>query len=129
MDRQILVKEMQKLARELRRREGPLALLMLVAPDPAVDDDWNIIVSAQGFNRQTRAEGIREFTDLLRQTLSQDMWPKIKRVTVLRTDDPFVEAMASGFHTQRAVLDLQACNVFGFDIPKALVFASTKIAA
>lgn len=129
MDRQILVKEMQKLARELRQREGPLVLLMLVSPDPAVDDDWNIVVSAQGFNRKTRAEGVREFTTMLRHTLSADIWPKIKRVTVLRTDDQFVDAMTSTFQTQRAVLDLQTRNVFGFEIPKALVFASKKVAA
>ena len=129
MDHEALVEEVQKLVRKLRQREGPLALLMLVSPDPVIVDDWNIIVSARGFNRKTRADGVREVTDLLRRTLSKNAWPKIKRVTVLKTDDPFVVAMTSAFKTQDSVLDLQSCNVAGFDIPKAMVFASKKLAA
>lgn len=127
MDREALVEEVQKVVRELRKREGPLALLMLVSPDPSVADDWNIIVSARGFNSKTRAEGVRELTDVLRRTLSKNVWPKIKRVTVLRTDDSFVNAMTSAFETRKSVLDLQSCNVAGFDIPKAIVFASKKL--
>ena len=129
MDREVLVAEIRKLASELRQHEGPLALLMLVSPDPSVDDDWNIVVSARGFNHRSRAEGVHQLTNLLRRTLSKDVWPKIKRATVLRTDDPFVDAMTSAFRTQRGVLDLRSCNVFGFEIPKAIVFASKKVAA
>lgn len=129
MDHQTLVEEIQKLVRRIRQREGPLALLMLVSPDPFVDDAWNIIVSARGLNRKTLADGVKDVTDLLRRTLSRNVWHTIKRVTVLKTDDPFVSAMTSAFKTHDQVLDLQSCNIAGFDIPKAIVFASKKLAA
>jgi hypothetical protein len=129
MDRQVLVAEIEKLSRKLRQREGPLALLMLVASDPLAEDDWNIIVSAPGFNRKTRAEGVRQLTALLRKTLNRRVWPTIKRVTVLRTDDPFVTAMTSAFTTEQGIMDIQSCNVYGFEIPRALVFSSKRGAA
>jgi len=129
MDREVLVRQMRKVERELRQEVGPLALLMLVSADSSADDTWNVIVSARGFNRKTRAEGIREFVDLLRRTLSKSMWPHVQRVTVLRTDDPFVQGMTSEFHPKRAALFLRSCNLFGFDIPKAVLFTSRKVAA
>lgn len=70
-----------------------------------------------------------ELTTLLRQTVSQALWPQISRVTILRTDDPFVEAMTAAFRTQRTVRDLPTCHVAGFDIPKALLFTAQKGAA
>lgn len=129
MDREVLVEEIQKLRRELKEREGPLALLMLVSPDPAVTDDWNIVVSARGFNGKTRAESVRQLTDALRRTVSKKMWPTIRRATVLPTNDPFVHAMTSTFAMEDSVFDLESCSISGFDIPKAIVFTSKKIAA
>ena len=129
MDREILVEQIQNVERELRRAFGPVSLLMLVSPDPQVDDEWNVIASARGFNRISRAEGIRELIDLLRRTLARRLWSGIKRVTVLRTDDPFVLAMASAFRNTRSVMDMQSCSVSGIEIPKGVLFTSRKVAA
>ena len=103
MDREVLVKQMRKVERRLRQEVGPVAPLMLVPFDPISDEDWNVIVSARGYNRHSFAEGIRWFIDLLRRTLGRNMWPHVKRVTVLRTDDPFVEGMTAEFRTKRDV--------------------------
>jgi hypothetical protein len=129
MDRQVLVGQIQKLEREMRKRHGPIALLMLVSPDPAVDDEWNIVVSAKGLDKVSRAEGVRELTSLMRRALAKNLWPGIRRATVLRTDDPFVEAITTSFHTTGSVIDLNSCNVFGFEIAKGVLFTSKKVAA
>jgi hypothetical protein len=129
MDQTVLVDEIQRLARELRERQGPIALLMLMAPDLSVDGDWNIIVSARGFDKKTRASSVKELTQILRKNLSKTLWPQITRATVLRTNDPFVRAMNATFRTKRSLLQLQSCSVSGFEIPKAIVFESKKVAA
>ena len=129
MDREVLVGEIRKLEAVLRKRHGPIALLMLVSPDPSVDDEWNVVVSAKGFNRISRAEGIRQLTTILRRALGKELWPRIRRATVLRTDDPFVDAMTSAFHTTGSVVELQSRNVIGFEISKGVLFTSKKVAA
>ena len=129
MDREVLVEQVRKLERELRKRHGPVALLMLVSPDPSIDNDWNVVASARGFNRISQAEGIRQLIALMRRVLVQELWPQIKRVTVFRTDDPFVVAMTGAFHTTRTVVDLHSRQVVGFEIPRGVLFTSKKVAA
>ena len=129
MDREVLVEQIQKLERELRKRHGPIAVLMLVSPDPSIDDQWHVVVSAKGFNRISRAEGLRQLTTLMRRVLAKDLWPRIMRASVLRTDDPFVVAMTAEFHTIRSVVDLHSRQVVGFEIPRGMLFTSKRVAA
>src|SRR5262245_29893256 len=129
MDRPILVRETRKLEREVRRLHGPVALLMLVSRDPSVDDEWNIIVSAKGLNRLGWAGDIREIVALLRRVMTPEVWPRIDRVTVLRTDDPFVAAVSSAFRTQASEIDLNSYHIAGFDLAKAVLLTSKKVAA
>lgn len=127
MDREVLVREIKKLARELEQEQGPLAVLMLVSSGLTQEDDWNVVVSARGFNGKTRAEGIREVIDTLRRTVSKIVWPTISQVTVLRTDDPFVTAVTSSFKPRSSVVEIQSYTIAGMEIAKALIFTSRKV--
>ncbi len=129
MDQDALVADLQKLVAELEQKEGPLALFMLLAPDVETTDAWNLIVSAHGFDVKSRGNAIRRLSELLRQAVSESEWPRIARTTVLRTDDPFVRAMNSAFHAEHSVVNLQACNIFGIDIPLAVLLESKRVAA
>jgi hypothetical protein len=110
-------------------KAGPLALFMLVAPDIDTNDAWNVVVSAQGLDSRSRGNAVRLLSELLRSVVDESHWSQIARTTVLRTDDPFVKSMNQAFHTERQPVSLQSCNVFGFEIPKAIVLASKRIAA
>jgi hypothetical protein len=129
MDQEILVKQIQKVAKRLRAREGPVALLMLLAPDIESEDAWNLIVSAKGLDRRSRGAAVKEFTHWLREDVDQSQWPRIARATVLRTDDPFVKAINKAFRARGSAMNLQSCNVFGVEIPKAILIESNKVAA
>lgn len=129
MDQDALVAGLQKLAAELENREGRLALFMLTAPDAETIDAWNLIVSAQGFDVKSRGNAVRQVSDLLRQNVAESEWPRIARVTVLRTKDPFVRAMNTAFHAEHSVVNLQACNIFGIEIPRAVLLESKRVAA
>lgn len=126
MDREVLVAEIKKLARELRRRDGPLALLMLVV-DPTVSVHWNVVVSARGLDEKSLIDGIREVIDAIRRTISKELWPSVKGVRVVRTDDPFVTAMTSEYPTRGGVLTLRSCTIEDMEISKALVFVSKRL--
>ena len=128
MDREVLVDQIRRLERELRREFGAVALLMLVPIESWPDEAWNLVVSAKGFNRLPRAEGIRRVIAVLERVADQDLWSRIIPVTVLRTDDPFVTGMTSR-HPTRSVVDLHALHLQGFEIPKAVLFTARKVAA
>jgi hypothetical protein len=129
MDQEILVKEFRQLATFLKKTRGGVALLLLVAPDEDTVDAWNVIVSARGFDDMSRGEAIRELSETLRRKLSKELWPSIARTTVLRTSDPFVLAFKRRYSSLTSGATLQAVNVAGTEIPKALVLEASPQAA
>jgi hypothetical protein len=129
MDQEVLVSQLRKLAKTLEKEEGPIALFMLLAPDVQTEDSWNLIVSARGLDEKSRASAIRQLTESLREKVDKQLWRRIVRVTVLRTDDPFVKALNGAFRAKRYAVNLQSVNVFGVEIPKAILLQSNKVAA
>ena len=128
MDREVLVDQMRRLERELRRKHGPVALLMLVPLESWPDEAWDLVASAKGFNGVGRIEGIRQLIALLRRVVDRELWSRVIFVNVLQTDDPFVTAMTSR-HPTRSVIDLHALRVRDFEIPNAVLFTAKKVAA
>lgn len=129
MDQDPLVTSLEKVATELAQKEGPLALFMLLAPDAETTDRWNLIVSAHGFDRKSRGNAIRQVSELVRERVPESEWPRIARVTVLRTDEPFVRAMNNAVESENKVAYMQSCSVFGVEIPQAVLFQSRRVAA
>jgi hypothetical protein len=129
MDQETLVKAFRKTATQLEKAYGPVALLLLVAPDEITLDSWNVIVSANGLDAKSRGEAIREVSEALRKSLNKSLWPVVARTTVLRTNDPFVQAFTRRYPALRAGSTLEAINVSGIDIPKAVVVEANRKAA
>jgi len=103
---------------------------MLLAPDAETNDAWNLIVSAHGFDKKSRGSALRQLSESLRQNVSKSEWRRIARATVLRTDDPFVRAMNSAFHVaEQPFVNLQSYSISGIDVPRAVLFASKRVAA
>lgn len=128
MDQEILVSDFRRLAHKLDQTRGPIALLMLLSPEFAMDDALNVIVSAEGYDKTDRATAIRELVDLLKQTLQDENWTKILRVTVLKTDDEFVRAVNWAHPAENAIVHLYSANISGVDIPKAMILQSKAAA-
>jgi hypothetical protein len=126
VDQEILVTELRKFAERVESTAGPVALLMLLAPDVESDDAWNLIVSARGLNHEPRSIAVTRLTQLLRAAVNRTLWSRIGRATVLRTDDPFVRAINTAFSTNGNVVNIQSCNIAGMDIPKAILFVSNR---
>ena len=129
MDQEVLVRAFRKTAARLEKAYGPVALLMLVAPDEETVDSWNVIVSAHGLDEKALGEAVSEFSETLRTTLSRSLWPLVARVTVLRTNDPFVKSFTRRYPTLRSGATLEAISVSGIDLPKAVVVETNRQAA
>jgi hypothetical protein len=129
MDQEVLVNQLRKLARTVEKKAGPVALFMLLAPDRETENAWNLMVSARGFDARSRATAIKQLTEWLRQSVDESYWSRFVRVTVLRTDDPFVKEMNKAFQPKRSVINLQSVHLLGVEIPKAILLQSNKVAA
>lgn len=124
MDQELLVNGLKALFQKLDQQYGPVLLLMSLAVDVGIEDWWNLVISAKGLDQHTRAEAIHIAADLMRESLPKKVWPSIARVSVLRTDDPFVKGMNSWYKAEDAPLMVQSATISGVEIPKAIVLQS-----
>ena len=129
MDQETLVKAFRRTAAQFEKAYGPVVLVLLIAPDEETLDSWNVLVRANGLDSMARGEAIRHVTETLRKTLNKAFWPAIARATVLRTDDPFVQAFTQRYPSVHSGLTLQAVSVSGIDLPKAVVVEANRKAA
>lgn len=72
MAQEILVEEIQKVKRALSERQGPIALMMLFAEDADPADQWNLIVSARGYDHMSRLEAVKDLAKLVRMKHGQE---------------------------------------------------------
>lgn len=127
MDQEALVSAFRKAAVQFEKTYGPVALLLLIAPDEETLDSWNVLVSAHGLDAIARGEAVRRVSETLRKTLNRSLWPAIARATVLRTNDPFVRAFTQRYPSSGSTL--HAVSVSGVDLPRAVVVESNRQAA
>lgn len=134
MDQKLLVRGLEALYRDLDRQYGPMRLLMLLALVPGIEDYWNLVVSAKGLDEVGRAAAIGKVVDLLTESMPEKTWPGIGRVSVLRTDDPFVKGIEKirrnhqAFAEEDSTLHLQDTTVSGIEVPEAIVLQQPKAA-
>lgn len=129
MDQEILVKAFRKTAAQFEKAYGPVTLLLLIAPDEETNDSWNVLVSAHGLDPLPLGEAVRQVSQTLRKTLNKSLWPAIARATVLRTNDPFVQAFTQRYPSVSSGATLHAVTVSGVDLPKAVVLEANRQAA
>jgi hypothetical protein len=129
MAKEELVADFQALARNLEKSVGPVTLLMLMPVGPGFENAWALLVSARAFDHQSQRNSIKTIVAHLNSSLSETVRPSVKRVSVLKSDDPFVRAMNSSVHAEHSSVDITARVVGGVEIPGAIVFESKRIAA
>ncbi len=120
-----LVTEVSQVVEALRQ-EGDLVLAMLVASSWEQDAPWNLVVSAEWMDNKSRKEVIGLVTDLLRKHVSRNNWQLILMVSVLKTTDPFVQAMNQAFDIKGPPANIQNCEFYGFEVARAILFESHR---
>jgi len=129
MDQEVLVNAIRRTADELEKLYGPVALLLLIAPDERTATSWEVLVSAQGLDSFESGDRIHRVAQTLRKTLKRSLLPNIRRVTVVPTDDRFVQVFMSRYANLETGATLEAVRVFGVDLPWAVVVEAKKRAA
>jgi hypothetical protein len=88
-----LVADVQKVLLMLRVDHGEYRLAMLYNADLGAQTNWNLIVSSEWADKLGIPQATRVIARELHQGLSLENKSALSRVTVLKTDDPFVEEM------------------------------------
>jgi hypothetical protein len=94
-----LVSDVRKVVETLRGRYGEYKLAMLynsAALD--VPTNWNLIVSSDWTDNLGIAEATRRIAHELHLSLGLENRAAVSRVTVLKTNDPFVRDMTHLYH-------------------------------
>jgi hypothetical protein len=129
MDQETLVKAFRKVASQLEKAYGPVALLLLVAPDEETFDEWNVLASAHRLDPKPVGEAVRLLTEILRESLPKSLWPLVARATVLRTNDPFIQAFTARYPALPSGATVDKVRVSGVDLAKAVVVETNRRAA
>lgn len=89
-----LVDDVLRVVDDLRRQHGEFTLAMLYNRDSlAASSIWNLIVAAPWTDTMGKADTTHLIAHALHDGLDAENQSAISRVTVLRTDDPFVRDM------------------------------------
>ncbi len=89
-----LVDDVQKVVDNLRSKYGDFTLAMLYNSGGLIaPSSWNLIVSAPWADEMGRFEATHLIARVLHDEMDSENQIAISRVTVLRTDDPFVRDM------------------------------------
>ena len=127
-----LVSDVQKVVERLRGKYSDFKLAMLYNSALDVRYNWNLIVSSDWTDRLGTAEATKLIARELHQDLSLENRPAVSRITVLKTEDPFVQDMtrlypARGINGGLALSQLSAGGVS--DGAGFLFYSQPEIAA
>ncbi len=126
MDNEILVKEFPKIIRILKEEGTHISLFMLKAADIDIMG-WNLIVSTVRYDSLTTKNALKELVGILKNNMKKNILKEISRLTVLKTDDPFVEEINRTFQTENSIKYIKSSYFFGVYIENAVLFESAPV--
>ena len=130
MDKEILVKYIQALVLDYSKRSQTFALVMLIPTIPdIIDSRYTLLVSARWLDNKSPKDAVNLIlTDLIKKIGSTDSpeYRKIARVTVIKTIDPFVNAITSAFNVSQSDVTINNCDINGVFIQHAILLESHR---
>jgi hypothetical protein len=119
-----LVADVQKVLLILRVDHGDYLLAMLYNADLGAETNWNLIVSSDWTDHLGIPQSTRVIARELYAGLRTENKAAFSRVTVLKTDDPFVEDMVSLYPevVEGAAVPLRQVHAGGINEGAAFVF-------
>jgi hypothetical protein len=90
-----LVADIQRGLLMLRAEYGEFNLALLYNGDAGAETNWNLIISSEWTDKMGIPQATRMIAGEIHRGLSLENRGALSRVTVLRTNDPFVEDMVN----------------------------------
>ncbi len=107
-----------------------MTLFMLNTFGPGFAQPWHLIVSAKELDHLSRSEAIKKMTTLVREHGNASFWRPLIRITVLKTQDPFVRSVNASMQVSPNEIEtISDATVAGFEIPYALLVRPQSVSA
>lgn len=118
-----LIQAVKRAVVSLEDSHGPLYAAVLVHLQEMATNDWILLVGSKRL-LQRRLDGIHAIADALKGRIPKVHATRIRRVDVLRPDDPLYLYLSRAFHVvPGADATIHNCNVFGLEVEHAVLFA------
>lgn len=120
-----LVGEVAEVIAKLKERYGELRLAMLRSSSWDPYGHWDLVVSAEGMDTVSRGKTIDIIIELIRKHVSRPNWPMISRISVLKGEDSFVQAMHFKYpEVSGPGAHINIPGLYGMETPEGIVFES-----
>jgi histone H3/H4 len=131
MDKEILVEKIRNSLEELEQKEGDFSLVMIVPTDPNSDpysknSKYNLIISSSWLDKSKPKNAINIIYNSLKNNLNDEDIINISRINVINSSDNLVSAATSAFNVEHGIANLNNVNIFGIQIPNAIILESRK---
>ncbi|MGO9315535.1 MAG: SEC-C metal-binding domain-containing protein [Syntrophobacteraceae bacterium] len=131
MDKEILVATLKSVVLDFAQRNQRFALFMLIPSEPGfVEGNFTIIASANWLDTLPPKVATKRIIDTIIQKAGSpdsSAFRKIDRITVVKSNDPFVRNIISAFGVaEGADASLVNCNISGLQIDYAIILASNS---
>lgn len=118
--------DLSNFLKKLETIAGPVHLLMLMGSDSSMSNSLNLLISAKKFDNTSTSSAIKEVTSFLGKFIKKEDLKKLSRITILKSNEPFVSEINSAFKIQQGNLTIQNCDINGVNIENAIVYQSSR---
>ena len=116
-----MVEKLQNLIRRVEAQKGSLTLFMLWK-DVTEVEKWTVVVSAPWLDKQNQQTALRYWINLLQGALNTSELNTISRVSVVKTDDKFVQFLTRAVNVSGGAVRFTRNQVGEYYINEAIIF-------
>lgn len=125
-----LIEGLQAVVREYAADGRVFSLVMLIPAEPtSLATKYSLIVSAVWLDDMSPREAVSAILKSLITHLGSTDSPEyqnLARVTVVKSNDPFVAAITSAFKVADSDITIENCNISGVQIDRAVLLESHR---
>jgi len=116
-----MVEKLQNLIRRVEAKKGSIALFMLWKDAPEVEK-WTVVVSALWLDKLNQRIALEYWIKALRGTLNQAELNTIGRISVIKTNDRFVQFLTRAISVSGGAVRFSRNQVGNYYINDAIIF-------
>lgn len=113
----VVVDKFKRLEREIATERGEFILFALFAPDKALADRWDLVVSAPWL--RDRNEGVDLLVHEIKSRLGAEQLIALSRIVVVPPDAPPVHELTRDYPVEHGNLEVRDATFFGVPVKHA----------
>ncbi|MGA2143185.1 MAG: hypothetical protein ABSG94_12300 [Brevinematales bacterium] len=129
MDKEKLVKRLREKLGQYDSDKRGYSLIMLIASEPLLnyeDINYTLVVSAPWLDNKDWKDVISEILMDYVNRNQMEEFKSILRLTVVKSNDPFVKFINSSFRITGSILEIENTTIYGLNIYKAMIIESNN---